>query len=144
MVSVAVYAALAVIGWGVLGARSGIAWVIAMSALVLVVGVSRLFLDVRYPIDVLASWAGGLLWLDVSLVLAGMLACSGVEAREDGENLRPSEVAQECAGFNVSEPAERRGRQEHAKWDPEQTAADDGHEPKSRHQPQEHDRPPTA
>jgi len=38
------------------------------------VGVSRLFLDVHYPTDVLASWAGGLFWLDVTLALVRTVA----------------------------------------------------------------------
>jgi membrane-associated phospholipid phosphatase len=45
-----------------------------MTAVVFLVGVSRLFLDVHYPTDVLASWAGGLFWLDVTLALVRSLA----------------------------------------------------------------------
>jgi undecaprenyl-diphosphatase len=74
MVSVAFYGALAVIGWRVLRGRTRIAWLTAMTAVVVLVGVSRLFLDVHYPTDVLASWAGGLLWLDVSLALVRSVA----------------------------------------------------------------------
>lgn len=144
MVSVAFYGMLAVIGWRVLGRRSRIAWVAAMTAAIVVVGVSRLFLDVHYPSDVLASWAGGLLWLDLSLVLVGMLStrsrrsspargvamvCSQVEGRQSGENLRSGDVAEERKYQNVSEPAERQGRQEYSEWDAEQATANDRDDP---------------
>jgi len=74
MVSIAFYGALAVIGWPVLRGRPRIAWLTTMTAVVFLVGVSRLFLDVHYPTDVLASWAGGLFWLDVTLALVRTVA----------------------------------------------------------------------
>jgi len=74
MVSIAFYGALAVIGWRVLRGRARIAWLTTMTAVVFLVGVSRLFLDVHYPTDVLASWAGGLFWLDATLALVRTVA----------------------------------------------------------------------
>jgi undecaprenyl-diphosphatase len=74
MVSIAFYGALAYIGWRVFGGWPRAVWITAMIGLTLVIGVSRLFLDVHYPTDVLASWAAGLFWLDISMVLNAALA----------------------------------------------------------------------
>jgi membrane-associated phospholipid phosphatase len=93
MVSIAFYGALAVIGWRALRGRPRIAWLTTMSAVVLLVGVSRLFLDVHYPTDVLASWAGGLLWLDVTLALVRTVAArraSSVPSLADQSNPQSS------------------------------------------------------
>ncbi len=93
MVSIAFYGALAVIGWRVLRGRARIAWLTTMTAVVFLVGVSRLFLDVHYPTDVLASWAGGLFWLDVTLVLVRIVAArraSSVPSRADQSNPQSS------------------------------------------------------
>jgi hypothetical protein len=44
-----------------------------MVAVVLLIGLARLIVGAHYPTDVLASWAAGLVWLDVTLVSVGYL-----------------------------------------------------------------------
>ena len=61
-----------------------------MTAVVFLVGVSRLFLDVHYPTDVLASWAGGLFWLDVTLALVWTVATRRASATH--RRLRPNPI----------------------------------------------------
>jgi membrane-associated phospholipid phosphatase len=90
MVSIAFYGALAVIGWRVLRGRARIAWLTTMTAVVFLVGVSRLFLDVHYPTDVLASWAGGLFWLDITLALVRTVVARRAAATH--RRLRPNPI----------------------------------------------------
>ena len=90
MVSIAFYCGLAVIGWRLLRGRPRIAWLTAMTVLVFLVGVSRLFLDVHYPTDDLAGWAGGLFWLDVTLALVRAVAAQ--RASSTNNRLRPNPI----------------------------------------------------
>jgi undecaprenyl-diphosphatase len=71
MVSIAFYGALAYVGWRVLRGWQRTVWIAAMVAIVGVVGLTRLVLAAHYPTDVLASWAFGLVWLDLTLVAVG-------------------------------------------------------------------------
>jgi undecaprenyl-diphosphatase len=71
MVSIAFYGALAYVGWRVLAGWHRPLWMGTMVAIIAIVGMTRLVLAAHYPTDVLASWALGLLWLDITLVGVG-------------------------------------------------------------------------
>jgi undecaprenyl-diphosphatase len=73
MVSIAFYGVLAYVGWRLLRGRTRGVWMAFMASLVLLVGIARLILEMHYPTDVLASWAAGLVWLDVTLVSIGYM-----------------------------------------------------------------------
>jgi undecaprenyl-diphosphatase len=56
--------------------------IIALS-LTLLVGVSRVYMGVHYPTDVLAGWAAGLLWALICWLLARFLQRRGAVEKED-------------------------------------------------------------
>ena len=57
------YMGLAVVAWLVLGRRAGIVAMVGGVLIVLLVGVSRVYLGYHYVSDVLGGFAAGLLWL---------------------------------------------------------------------------------
>jgi undecaprenyl-diphosphatase len=77
MNSLALFVALAVVAWHLWGRRVGVPAVIAAAALVLVIGVSRIYLGYHYLTDVVAGFAASLIWLTV---VAGALG-AGERAR---------------------------------------------------------------
>jgi membrane-associated phospholipid phosphatase len=76
MVSIAFYGCVGYLAWRLLpGARI---WVlIALSALVLLIGASRVYLGVHYPTDVMAGFIAGFVWLDAVLIGGHILRARG-------------------------------------------------------------------
>lgn len=70
MESAAFYTFLAYLGWRILHGWLRGAFVAALAALVLAVGVSRLYLGVHYFTDVIAGYLAGFLWAD-AVILGG-------------------------------------------------------------------------
>jgi undecaprenyl-diphosphatase len=82
MGSAVTYLTVALVAATPLTRRRGRVYVVSCAvALAFLVGVSRAYLNVHYPTDVLAGWSGGLLWA---------LACRAVEDR--WQTLRQEEL----------------------------------------------------
>jgi undecaprenyl-diphosphatase len=63
MLSAAVYLSLAVLVARLLAARRARAYVLAVAAtLTVLIGLTRVYLGVHYPTDVLAGWVAGCVW----------------------------------------------------------------------------------
>jgi undecaprenyl-diphosphatase len=65
MNSLALFVALAIVAWHLWGGRVGMAATSAAAALVLLIGVSRIYLGYHYLTDVVAGFAASLIWLTV-------------------------------------------------------------------------------
>jgi undecaprenyl-diphosphatase len=79
LVSTAAYAALGAIGANLLRDRRLKIYVMTLAALVPIgVGLSRVYLGVHYPSDVLAGWAVGFVWAVVCWKLTRYLQRRGV------------------------------------------------------------------
>jgi membrane-associated phospholipid phosphatase len=61
------------LGWPLLSARARRGWVLAGVALALVVGLSRMWLGVHYPSDVLGGWSLGIAWTLLTALVFGTL-----------------------------------------------------------------------
>jgi undecaprenyl-diphosphatase len=71
MVSAAFYGYLAYLGWHLFRRRAvRLAWVLAIGLLVVLIGLSRVYLGVHYITDVVAGYAAGLVWME-AVILAG-------------------------------------------------------------------------
>jgi membrane-associated phospholipid phosphatase len=74
MVSMAFYSFLAYLSWRIL--RGWLRWVVTVAFLVLVllIGLSRLYLGVHYLTDVVAGYIAGLFWTDAVIIGGALLA----------------------------------------------------------------------
>jgi membrane-associated phospholipid phosphatase len=72
MVSAAFYFYLAYLGWRVLEGWRRWVWAGSLLLLVLLIGLSRMYLGVHYLTDVIAGYLAGLLWAD-TVILGGYL-----------------------------------------------------------------------
>jgi undecaprenyl-diphosphatase len=78
MVSAAVYLSLAMLAARLVRPRHAKVYVVAVAAtLTVAVGVTRVYLGVHYPTDVLAGWIAGGLWALLCGVVALLLQRSG-------------------------------------------------------------------
>jgi membrane-associated phospholipid phosphatase len=68
MVSAAFYFFLAYLGWRLLRGRWRIGWVAMLAALIGLIGLSRLYLGVHFPSDVLAGYVAGFIWVQSVLL----------------------------------------------------------------------------
>ncbi len=74
MVSAAFYGFLAYLSWRVLRGWWRTASTLALLALVLAIGLSRLYLGVHYLTDVLAGYLAGFVWADTVILGSRLLA----------------------------------------------------------------------
>jgi undecaprenyl-diphosphatase len=72
MVSLAAYGFLAYLGWRLLRGGWRWLWVGALALLILLIGLSRLYLGVHYATDVVAGYLAGFIWLD-SVIIGGQV-----------------------------------------------------------------------
>lgn len=77
MVSAAFFGFLAYFGWRALRGRARVVWCAGMSLLIVLIGLSRLYLGVHYLTDVAAGYLAGFLWLDAVLVGGHLLGRRG-------------------------------------------------------------------
>lgn len=76
MVSAAFYLFVAYVGWRLLRGHLRAVWASAMVLVVLLIGLSRLYLGVHYLTDVVAGYAAGLVWADAVIVGGWLLGRS--------------------------------------------------------------------
>lgn len=70
MVSAAFYLLLAYLGWRVLRGIAQVLWTATLVTLIVLIGLSRLYLGAHYLTDVVAGYAAGAVWTE-AVVLAG-------------------------------------------------------------------------
>jgi membrane-associated phospholipid phosphatase len=100
MVSLATYGFLAYLGWRLLSGGWRWLWIVALALLILLVGLSRLYLGVHYATDVLAGYLTGFIWLD-SVIIGGQL----LQRRAVRRNGRPANELHREPGRPASPPA---------------------------------------
>jgi membrane-associated phospholipid phosphatase len=106
MVSAAFYGYLAYLGWHLFRRRAvRIAWVLALGLLVLLIGLSRVYLGVHYVTDVVAGYAAGLVWTE-SVILAGRY----LGARRTPTAPAPPAAVAPAAGRSGARPGGGRGQ----------------------------------
>ena len=80
MVSMAFYCFIAYVSWRVLRGWRRAAWTVGLLLLVLLIGLSRLYLGVHYLTDVAAGYLAGFFWTD-AVIIGGSLLSRGRRAR---------------------------------------------------------------
>jgi undecaprenyl-diphosphatase len=81
MVSAAFYFYLAYLVWNLMSSRWRVVLAVGLAALVLLIGLSRLYLEAHYLSDVLAGYLSGLLWADTVIVGSRVLAARRFRSR---------------------------------------------------------------
>jgi undecaprenyl-diphosphatase len=90
LVSTAVYGALGAVGANLLRERRMKIYVISLSVVLsLVIGLSRVYLGVHYPSDVLAGWTLGLLWAIFCWVIARKLSAPTTDSAKRACSYQP-------------------------------------------------------
>lgn len=74
MVSASFYLLLAYLGWRILSGWMRFAWSATMATLILLIGLSRLYLGVHFLTDVIAGCTAGFVWTDAVIIGGRLLA----------------------------------------------------------------------
>jgi undecaprenyl-diphosphatase len=83
MVAAAFYAFVAYLGWRLLKGWVRVVVCLALSSLVLLIGLSRIYLEAHYVTDIVAGYTAGFLWTE-AVILGGRLL--GRRNRSDAED----------------------------------------------------------
>lgn len=86
MMAIALYTFAAYLGWRLLDGWRRVLWVTLLALVVLLVGLSRLYLEVHYPTDVLAGYLAGFMWADTVLLSAHVVGRRRIHARPPPAN----------------------------------------------------------
>jgi membrane-associated phospholipid phosphatase len=73
-----------VLAWPLLSARARRLWLVAGVVLVLIVGLTRIWLGVHYPTDVLGGWALGVSWTLLTAAVFGVFPGGRAALRRSG------------------------------------------------------------
>jgi undecaprenyl-diphosphatase len=82
MVSAAFYFFIAYLAWRLMKGRWRIVLVVGLVLLVLLIGLSRLYLQAHYLSDVIAGYLAGFLWTD-AVILGARALSAGQQTRAD-------------------------------------------------------------
>jgi undecaprenyl-diphosphatase len=82
MVSAAFYFYLAYLTWHLMSSRWRIILVVGLAALVLLIGIARLYLEAHFLSDVIAGYLSGLLWADTVILGSRVLAARRFHRRQ--------------------------------------------------------------
>lgn len=108
MVSAAFYLFVAYLTWRLLRGWLRIAWTTGLIALILLIGLSRLYLGLHYFTDVIAGYAAGSTWTE-TVILAGKLMSyrqwSPLERRRAARGVRQQEREQRKQQLPAKAPA---------------------------------------
>ena len=83
MVSLAFYGFLAYLGWHLLRGSWRATWLTLMFLLIILIGLSRMYIGVHYFTDVVAGYSAGFIWLE-TVIFAGRVLSRAPRARRAG------------------------------------------------------------
>ncbi len=87
MVSAAFYCFVAYLGWRLLRGWWRLAWVSGLALLVLLIGISRMYLGVHYLTDVVAGYIAGFIWTD-TIIIGGHLLTRRIQRARPATDTR--------------------------------------------------------